>query len=106
MLPKALIHRLHRKTKREGRGQAQPKHTALFPYCLTPLNQLLKLCVLRRPGGYGGAAATDPLPHRDVELSCYKGTSSREACEYVSTRTLKHTSNLLLNQVQHSSTKR
>src|SRR5690606_11784310 len=32
------------KTRSKGRIQAQPKHTALFPYCLTALIQLLNLC--------------------------------------------------------------
>lgn len=70
-----------RKTKHKGKEQAQPKHTALFPlmtYCPNPASHV---CVLRRPGGYGGAAAPDPIPNSAVKRSSANGTSSQDAGE-------------------------
>lgn len=34
------------------------------------------ICVLRRPGGYGGAAAPDPIPNSAVKRSSANGTLS------------------------------
>lgn len=39
------------------------------------------VCVLRRPGGYGGAAAPDPIPNSAVKRSSANGTSSQDAGE-------------------------
>ncbi len=36
---------------------------------------------LRRPGGYGGAAAPDPIPNSAVKRSSANGTSSQDAGE-------------------------
>ena len=35
----------------------------------------------RRPGGYGGAAAPDPIPNSAVKRSSADGTSSQDAGE-------------------------
>ncbi len=65
----------------ERRKKRRKNGADIFPYCLAPLNQLLKLCVLRRPGGYGGAAAPDPIPNSAVKRSSANGTSSQDAGE-------------------------
>lgn len=39
------------------------------------------LRAFRRPGGYGGAAAPDPIPNSAVKRSSADGTSSQDAGE-------------------------
>ncbi len=41
-----------------------------------PTTTASRICVLRRPGGYGGAAAPDPIPNSVVKRSSANGTSS------------------------------
>ncbi len=67
-------------TKDGKANEAVSKHTPLLPYSPTALTQLL-ICVLRRPGGYGGAAAPDPFPNSAVKRSSANGTSSQDAGE-------------------------
>lgn len=43
--------------------------------------QLLEQRALCRPGGYGGAAAPDPIPNSAVKRSSADGTSSQDAGE-------------------------
>ena len=43
--------------------------------------QLLEQHALCRPGGYGGAAAPDPIPNSAVKRSSADGTSSQDAGE-------------------------
>lgn len=43
--------------------------------------QLLEQRAFRRPGGYGGAAAPDPIPNSAVKRSSADGTSSQDAGE-------------------------
>jgi hypothetical protein len=43
--------------------------------------QLLDKRAFRRPGGYGGAAAPDPIPNSAVKRSSADGTSSQDAGE-------------------------
>ena len=45
------------------------------------IEQLLEQCAFRRPGGYGGAAAPDPIPNSAVKRSSADGTSSQDAGE-------------------------
>ncbi len=46
-----------------------------------PRQQLLEQHALCRPGGYGGAAAPDPIPNSAVKRSSADGTSSQDAGE-------------------------
>jgi hypothetical protein len=43
--------------------------------------QLLEQRAFCRPGGYGGAAAPDPIPNSAVKRSSADGTSSQDAGE-------------------------
>lgn len=45
------------------------------------LKKLLEQRALCRPGGYGGAAAPDPIPNSAVKRSSADGTSSQDAGE-------------------------
>ena len=54
-------------------------------YSLLPhrysLKKLLEQRAFCRPGGYGGAAAPDPIPNSAVKRSSADGTSSQDAGE-------------------------
>ena len=56
--------------------------TSLFdtPYWLFA-QKLLEQRAFCRPGGYGGAAAPDPIPNSAVKRSSANGTSSQDAGE-------------------------
>lgn len=45
------------------------------------LKKLLEQRAFCRPGGYGGAAAPDPIPNSAVKRSSADGTSSQDAGE-------------------------
>lgn len=57
--------------------------TALLPMSLyaPSLKKLLEQRAFCRPGGYGGAAAPDPIPNSAVKRSSADGTSSQDAGE-------------------------
>ena len=57
--------------------------TAALPASLyaSSLKKLLEQRAFCRPGGYGGAAAPDPIPNSAVKRSSADGTSSQDAGE-------------------------
>ena len=64
---------------------APRKHDRVDPYWLlaqsSSLKKLLEQRAFCRPGGYGGAAAPDPIPNSAVKRSSADGTSSQDAGE-------------------------
>lgn len=50
-------------------------------FALPSLKKLLEQRAFCRPGGYGGAAAPDPIPNSAVKRSSADGTSSQDAGE-------------------------
>ena len=69
---------------RDGQSalQASPVGKLAGAIWTSKTKQLLELYdVFRRPGGYGGAAAPDPIPNSAVKRSSADGTSSQDAGE-------------------------
>lgn len=78
------------KTKRTVKAHIRPAISSeraenRVPYSLLShrysLKKLLEQRALCRPGGYGGAAAPDPIPNSAVKRSSADGTSSQDAGE-------------------------
>ena len=77
------------RTLREGAGKPATRSRAcgLRPKAnrkrrrLGTKKQLLEQRAFCRPGGYGGAAAPDPIPNSAVKRSSADGTSSQDAGE-------------------------
>lgn len=62
-----------------ARLKEHPRHKGDDPWIA--LEQLLEQRAFCRPGGYGGAAAPDPIPNSAVKRSSADGTSSQDAGE-------------------------
>lgn len=68
----------HKDQRTAPRGTRQPRCRCLFvPFA----QKLLEQRAFCRPGGYGGAAAPDPIPNSAVKRSSADGTSSQDAGE-------------------------
>lgn len=80
-----------RRDQKNGKAHIRPANSTEqkigfpIPYSLLPhrysLKKLLEQRALCRPGGYGGAAAPDPIPNSAVKRSSADGTSSQDAGE-------------------------
>ena len=68
------------KTSEQPR-EAPDSSAADVSLCASSLKKLLEQRAFCRPGGYGGAAAPDPIPNSAVKRSSADGTSSQDAGE-------------------------
>ncbi len=82
-----LIPNVHRKRDKHRQDQrnrleSQQIQTLLAtPYLLFAHKSFSNKHAFCRPGGYGGAAAPDPIPNSAVKRSSADGTSSQDAGE-------------------------
>ncbi len=90
LIPNAHFGRQSFGLRRDVRAQQRPANSSeraenRLPYSLLTigysLKKLLEQRALCRPGGYGGAAAPDPIPNSAVKRSSADGTSSQDAGE-------------------------
>ena len=70
----------HKDQRTAPRGQKIGLSLLTTPYWLFA-QKLLEQRAFCRPGGYGGAAAPDPIPNSAVKRSSADGTSSQDAGE-------------------------
>src|SRR4051812_1353841 len=70
-------------TQRPANSSEKAEDRAIPIGCSSSLfaQKLLEQCAFCRPGGYGGAAAPDPIPNSAVKRSSADGTSSQDAGE-------------------------
>lgn len=73
------------KAQQDQRTAPREHHNRDLPigYSLSAIRskKLLEQRAFCRPGGYGGAAAPDPIPNSAVKRSSADGTSSQDAGE-------------------------
>ena len=68
-------------TKTSEQPERQPDSSAADVSLCAFAQKLLEQRAFCRPGGYGGAAAPDPIPNSAVKRSSADGTSSQDAGE-------------------------
>lgn len=71
----------HNKTSEQLRESSKIGSLFATPSSLFARNSFSKQRAFCRPGGYGGAAAPDPIPNSAVKRSSADGTSSQDAGE-------------------------